>query len=532
MKYRPQEAPVPITSRFKLYLTGWHFFDTLAAIGIFSALLVLHYRLLFERLEWDDWVAYALPAANWVTRGTLNLPQLGTQYHFDRHWLFSAPWMGLGPVPWFLTFGVGRTSYLMGTLAIAVTNLLFLPYVFRRALQLRSLTVSILITNAWLGHATYLSSLHNQRYDLLAYSILALLFIPRTEKTASWKWLLAGCLPLIHISLSLACFSWCMLAGFTLFLSPHQTEVKRSRIWTITLCLMAGLVTSVLWYGRWDAVQTQLIPHLQAHLRHEGFQYPGIGWYAGPLSYQSILGRIVFAIPLLLSVFTILNSFRICNQGSPLPLLASALFCAVVCWDALRGFIYLAFYAFGLAPILLSEVTRSTWRHTLIGLFAVLGLVHLTMNFSLAPQWPYLFTVEIQSRQPFIAQHVSQRSVLEFIVSHTQPNDRIVVGPPFILSSAERHLAGNRRIVAVTPQPFYLDDFDSHLFRTSLRQQAHVYLGTPDFFQRTQSWNKGKPDLRQPLFENGTIVKRSFFGTTVLIVRVSAPRPSGSQREK
>ena len=161
MKYRPQEPPVPITSRFKPYLTGWQLFDTLAAIGIFIALLVLHYRLLFERLEWDDWVAYALPAANWVSRGTLNLPQLGTQYHFDRYWLFSAPWMGLGPVPWFLTFGIGRTSYLMGTLAIAITNLLFLPYVFRRALQLRSLTISILLTNAWLGHATYLSSLHN-----------------------------------------------------------------------------------------------------------------------------------------------------------------------------------------------------------------------------------------------------------------------------------------------------------------------------------------------------------------------------------
>ena len=126
---------------------------------------------------------------------------------------------------------------------------------------------------------------------------------------------------------------------------------------------MAGIVISVLWYGRWDAVQTQLIPHLQAHLRHEGFQYPGIGWYAGPLSYQSILGRIVFAIPLLLSVFTLVNSFRVRNQGSPLPLLASALFCTVVCWDALRGFIYLAFYAFGLAPILLSEITRLSLIH-------------------------------------------------------------------------------------------------------------------------------------------------------------------------
>jgi hypothetical protein len=59
----------------------------------------------FSRRDWNDTIAYGLPGANLVVRGALTLPQLGSQFAFDRYWLFNAPFTVLRDVPWFLVAG-------------------------------------------------------------------------------------------------------------------------------------------------------------------------------------------------------------------------------------------------------------------------------------------------------------------------------------------------------------------------------------------------------------------------------------------
>ncbi len=45
--------------------------------------------VLFHRLEWQDWIAYALPSANIIHQGIFVLPQLGSQYGMEKDGYFQ-----------------------------------------------------------------------------------------------------------------------------------------------------------------------------------------------------------------------------------------------------------------------------------------------------------------------------------------------------------------------------------------------------------------------------------------------------------
>src|SRR2546422_3167214 len=114
-----------------------------------AVLMVLYLSFLvssvFSRRDWTDTIAYGLPGANLVVSGALTMPQLGSQFAFDRYWLFNAPYIVLGAVPWFLAGGVGRIPFLLGIVAMGAFNLVVFTCVCRRLLNLASLAFAMLL---------------------------------------------------------------------------------------------------------------------------------------------------------------------------------------------------------------------------------------------------------------------------------------------------------------------------------------------------------------------------------------------------
>ncbi len=115
-----QATPRPATTALGC---TFRWIDRALALLLFGWFGFAAFQMTFSRLEWHDWIAYALPAANFVERGTLSTPQLGDQAHFPETWLFNSPLMGLGPAPFYAALHVGRVPYLAGVLLGAAAAL-------------------------------------------------------------------------------------------------------------------------------------------------------------------------------------------------------------------------------------------------------------------------------------------------------------------------------------------------------------------------------------------------------------------------
>ncbi len=479
------------------------------------------FRMIFHRLEWYDWVAYALPAADWVERGVLGTPQLGPQFHFDRTWLFNAPLMGAGPAPFYALLGTGRISYLIGLSLFALLNLAAYTWVIRKALKLPGLALSLFGAMAILGNRIYLSSYANQRYDLLAYAAMLLAFAPESTSTsrpnaapAWWRWALAGLLPLLHPALVPASLLWLaveialMLRNTRRRSSMDDVETP-GRISPVGPILFALFwILTACWYGRSEGLNSQFLPHLRFHSARTAE-----GSNAGRIF--DTVSAFPFAFPTLATTLLIaalalglVLAFRRVSIRIVLP---AVLIVGVVALDLLRGFSYWGFYLLGLAPCFLFAFGDSP-RPRRLALAVVL-------TFAAAQT-----AVALRLDRSVRASLADQGEAIAFLVAETQPGESIVVGPPFLLASAPRSLPDGRHVLYVLPQPFYLLDFDRDLYRSQIAAQTTTYIGQADWFHRI-TIGGGLGQASAPLYDHDPVDvhKTRFFGDDVIIAHRRGP---------
>jgi hypothetical protein len=490
------------------YSTDWSLAAVLMAAWCWHA-----FRLIFIHLEWYDWVAYALPAANWVERGGLSTPQLGPQFHFDRTWLFNSALMGAGPAPFFWALGTGRVSYLVGVATFALANFAAYIWVIRRALKLQSLALSIFCALAFVEHRVYTAHYANQRYDLIAFGAMLLAFAPITSaagRTPAWRWACAGILPLLHPGLVPASGLWLATSVF-LDSARHRAspDVPRPRRLVGPILFAIAWGAAACWYGRAEGLQSQFLPHMRFH--------------SARVASGSISGRIFdtasvppFSIPshattLLISVTAIgLLVTALVRKPSRVPIrvvIPAVLIAGVLVMDFLRGFSYWAFYLLGLGPCLLFAFGAAD-RPRRIALAALITLAAAHT------------AVSLRLDRTAAAELAGQREAIAFLVEQTPPGEEIVVGPPFVLASAPRFLPGGRQVLRVVPQPFFLLEFDRDLYRADIAAHTSTYIGNPRWFtQATMAGGGGVGRESAPLFEDAEFREAHFFGEPVIIAR-------------
>jgi hypothetical protein len=485
------------------------------ADAVLAGLIVAGYgffafRQAFHFLEWYDWIAYALPAANFVERGSVSLPQLGSQYHFDQYWLFNAPLMGVGPVPFFAAFGVGRVSYLIGIVVAAVVNLAVFTWVIRRAMQLPSMALAALCTWAFLGNRNYNSILYMQRYDAIVLSVMLLAFVPlKTSRggAPAWRWLCAGVLPLLHPSLIPASVAWLVTEVALAFVSGRHRAAppEPRRYFGPALFALTG-IAALAWYGRIDAFQNQFLPHIRYHANRLAYA-PDVGKiFDVPIGMPYKLASLATTLIIVVAAFGLLAStIRRSPQRPPIRVAVAALLIALtVALDLVRGQRYWVFFILGLGPCLLfAGCDQGGRRKIVLSLLIGLAVIQTAMSLKL-------------DRLSVLS--TDQRDSVGFVVVHTRPAERIVLGPPFILAAAPAHLTEQREVVRVVPQPFYLADFDPVAFRAEIQKMATVYVGEREWFYRPEIVTKNQR-AQIPLFPDAAIEEFTFSGTRVIVAR-------------
>lgn len=460
---------------------------------------------LLNREDFVDWIAYALPSANWVTSGLFALPQLGTQHSFNQFWLFSSPLMGLGPWPWFKLFGVARESYLFGIMAIYSVNLVVFSVAFHKLLRIRSFTFSCLLVYTVLGNRIYMSSLYNQRYDLLVYSGLLLAFYPKS-KPARWQWLIAGGLTLLHPSLLIASVIWLVW--------PLLRSIKKGPLiralgfdW---IYYALSLLFVFFWYGRWSKVQAQMLPYINSYASamqtKSAFM---LGLFPFPLEYLGGLSSAIFLLGCAVSAVAIVCFMLVSKSGRQFLFKNESIFSGALAIsvgliiDTFKGFSYNDYLMISLAPIIIAFGSKFVGKKLIFYSLLILALSNLYS------------TQKLDFLPP---SYVKQKDIIDFVVKHTHPGDRIVLASPFVLAAPPHVLPENRKVVYVIPQPFCLEDFDFQLFRKQIRQETAVYLGAPEWYEEVVS--QCTPFVKvskEKLFESAH-QETTLFGNQVVIV--------------
>ncbi len=494
---------------------GWTILDRALALLIGGVLFAITVVAAFTKLEWFDWGAYALPGANLVERGRLALPQFGLQMGLDRDYLLNAPWMVVGPIPWFWALGVDRLSYLAGLVAIDLLCVALYVLALRKVFGLRSLAASAFLASAFVANRAFLIEIYLQRYSVLGFGMLLLAFWPAPGpawRWPWWKWLAAGMLPIIHPGLVFALGFWGLgLLGFPRVeavetdANPEEPGLRPAR-WAGPLTFAALIGLGCAWFVRPSLLREQLLPHIRfGNYRSLGTLQILVTSVASKVAVPTVVFNVAMSALglLIVAAWAAWPSRRRLLS----PVLTAALAVAFVqVYDALRGFGYIFYYVLGLGPWMLWPFRRPGPRRVALAVLSAFALTNLLIA-SRLDRGPVLLVDTAETR--------------DYLVSKTRPADHIVVGPPFVLASARPELPGGRVVERVVPQPYYLSDFDDTVFRREINGRAWVYIGEPDWFTRT-TFTAGRG---ADLFPGAEIEEDSFHGLKVIVARARTEPP-------
>jgi hypothetical protein len=486
--------------------------DRVAAALIVLALATVIVRASLRHAEWSDWVAYALPGANYVERGVLALPQLGPQMGLDRHYLLNAPWMVVGPIPWYWSLGVGRLGYVAGVATLGVACLGLYVLAIRKVFGPISWAASASLAAAFAANRNFLIEVILQRYSILCFAALLVAFWPTTGpswRRPWWTWAAAASLPMVHPALVIGLGFWGL--GLLGSLLPGAVEARADEVegprrdgWAGPMAFAALIAAGFAWYGRPALLREQFLPHVRfGNYRSEaGFkilQVPA----ALPFSAPTLAMDVGLAClgPLLTAGWAILPRWR----RSIAPVLPAALALAfVLVADALRGFAYIHYYALGLGPWLLWPLRGPATRRAALAVLSAVAMANLAVS-------AYMERGRIDT--------AGTAEAIDFVVARTRPTDHLVLGPPFVLASSPPALPGGRVVERVVPQPYYLDDFDEAAFRREIADRAWVYVGDPQWFRHpVYTTPPGAP-----LFPDADVEEATFDGDRVIVARARRP---------
>lgn len=496
----------------------WRLADALSAVALLALILLDQAATLFKRDEWVDWIAYALPAANVLTRGTFATPQLGDQFGLDRFWLWNSPLMGLGPLPFFAALGVSRTSYLLGLVLVSAVVAVVVTALMRRALGLRSWALAVVAAYAVLGMRSYDVELGNQRYCVIVVAALAYLFFPAEpgpRRASPARWALAGALPLLHPSLLFASAFWVLGEAGAWALDRRRGD-RPPVPWAGMALFALGVAGCAGWYLRPEPLRLQFLPQARSISARSGLALAastlfGVPTYAG---YALILASAVAAVRAGRKRPTATAT----TTATPAPGLvrAGVTVLAIFALELARGFVYLPYYLIGLAPAVFG-VWRPTARRRV---FTSLLVAVAVMNAAVASRFA---TFRYPRTDP-----AARRA---FILRHTRPGDRIVLGPPLVLAAAGADWPGGRSVRFVVPQPFILASYDDARFRAAILDGADVYIGEEKSYFFTDSRlyydpARDGPAYRSALFPGATVGRARLGGDDLLVVRSPRTAPA------
>ena len=477
--------------------------DAVGASVLTTGYLWLLLASVFSRREWADTIAYGLPGANLVRFGALAMPQLGTQFGFDRFWLFNAPWVVVAEVPTFWLTGAGRIPHLTGIALFGLVNWIVFTAVCRRLFDMHSVTGAMLIAFAFLDtRGLVTSDLYNQKYSVVAYALLLVAFLPVTDPRGAcgrpwWQWLAAGLLPLTHIVLPPAGIIW-----FVTVVTLDRSVRGRSMLGPV-LFVIAGLA-SAAWYLRPEPLSTQLWPHVAFGGFREAGHFSGL---------FDVAASMIAAIPtwtlavatVVAAVVVAVYAWRGTSRTEPrddalLAVPAVALILSIFVVDAWRGYLDYGYFLTGVGPIVFAAAATAAGRRALVAvLLAGAGIVNIAVSTRLdrlPPDWTPTTATE------------------QFLTAHTRADDRIVVGPPFVFAAAAMPPA--RTIPRVIPQPYFLATFDRSAWRADLNACCNVYVGEEEQYTRLA---RPLGPAREPIFADADIEHVRFNGQPVIVAR-------------
>ena len=491
--------------------------DRVAAAGLLLLFGYWIFAALLRRGEWYDDIAYALPAANAVLDGTLTVPQLGPQCGFGTTWLFNAPIFAVGPIPFFLVFGPNFSALVAWLAIMALLNLVVFAVVIRRAFRLSSWSAAVFLSYAFLGSCSVLDELHNHRPTIIAMSVLCLAFIPPrtatddddTEEAGAsrgprpwWQWLAAGLLPLIHPALIVA-------GGFWIVAEIARKGVAASwsaRRWGGPALWLLASLSTLAWYGRPGPFFSQFLPHFRSGNYRAGTSMMGLLVLPGSriASLPTLASQSAVSVLALLILVVGLAPSRRTRFHLSAVLPAAGLMGVVLLLDLTRGFKYLPLYCMGLAPCLLFVCRSATSRKAACMLLGVLAAVNVVVTQRLEASFHPILGSTAQ---------------VAFLSATTRPNDRIVVGPPFVLVAAGKALPGGRTIVRVSPQPYHVDGFQPRAYFDEIAETTDVYVGEPAWFTTPMSL----PSKTGPIYTSYDVTPYTLGDKAVIVARKTRP---------
>jgi hypothetical protein len=334
------------------------------------------------------------------------------------------------------------------------------------------------------------ADLYNQRYAVGAFALLMLAFMPLGPRRW-WQGLAAASLPLVHLVLAPAAVVWFLFAAWEWY--------RGSRAWTWPAGFAAGAAANLGWYGRITAFRTQLWPHMT----YGGFRLKGplsgfLEAAASPIaSVPSWALNAVIVISALAIVLLALRGGAFRRQvASALP--AAVVIVVLLPIDLLRGYLYYTYLVIGLGPILLAAAATDRLRQAALVGLSLMALANLGVASRLD-----------RGR----ADWTTTTSAEAFLIEHTDPGDRLVLGPPFVFPSAT--LVSRRDVRRMIPQPYFLEAFDGDAWMTDLNVCCNAYLGEEEWYSEQISRRPPGP----PLFQNASIEHLDFRGKPVILAR-------------
>jgi hypothetical protein len=448
----------------------------------------------FSRIEWADSVANGLPGANLARVGSLTLPQLGTQFGFDRFWLFNAPWVVVGEVPSFWVAGIGRLPHLAGIAAFGVINWIAFTLASRRLFGVQSMAVAILVAFAFLDtRGLVTADLYNQKYSVIAYALLLAAFFPANDPRSAcgrpwWQWLAAGVLPLVHIILPPATVVWVVAVV------ASDRQVRGRSLLGPALFAACG-VASLVWYLRPAPFTTQLWPHVT----YGGFRHAGrlSGLFDAAASPVAAIPTRTLAIATVLAASAVAvgasRGTAAADVRGAMP--AAGLILSILIVDAWRGFLDYGFFIAGVGPIVFAAAAP---RGLVAFALATAGAINIAVSTKLDRLPPNL---------------TSTQDTEAFLIADTLDTDRIVVAPPFVFAAAA--LPPARHIPRIVPQPYFLETFDREAWARDLNACCNVYVGDEEAYTRLTRPGFVGP----PIFAEASVERYTFEGHAILVAR-------------
>src|SRR6185295_12280776 len=128
--------------------------------------------------------------------------------------------------------------------------------------------------------------------------------------------------------------------------------------------------------------------------------------------------------------------------------------------DVGRGYLDYGYVLIGLGPALLAGATSRRLRTVALVGLTLIAAANIAVASRLDRHRPDWTTTAESDR---------------FLIEHTQPGDRIVLGPPFVFSAVTAPPA--RDVRRTVPQPYFLEEFDRDAWVLELNACCDVYVG-------------------------------------------------------